>query len=676
MINRMSQSLEGRIAALREQLHRHNYLYHVLDKPEITDRQFDQLMAELIELETKLGAPVPNDSPSQRVGGAPVSAFQTVEHAVPMYSIDNTYSEDELREWDARVRKGLDGDEPSYVCEPKVDGVAISLRYEKGVFVQALTRGDGRRGDDISSNARRIGPIPLRLQTGKHAAPDILEVRGEVFMDNETFQKINLARSEAGEETFANPRNFTAGTLKQLDPTITASRKLRFIAHGYGQLEPPMPDSYFETLQIFRALALPIAEDVSRAKDIDQVAERIRAFAEKRGTLAYQTDGMVVKVDSRRQRDRLGYTSKSPRWVIAYKYPAEQVQTVLERVSWQVGKNGTLTPVAELAAVFVAGTTVRRATLHNIEQIDRLDLRAGDTVVVEKAGEIIPQVVQVVLEKRPSGARKVEPPTTCPSCGQPVSKEEGTPYIRCTNPECPAQLKERLRWFAARGQMDIDRLGEVLIDQLVDAGKLKTYADIYRLTSDDLLSLERMGEKSAAKVLESIAGSKQRPLERLLSGIGIRHIGAGGGRVLASHFGSLEAIEKASVEELAAVHEVGEITAQSVYDYFHSDAGKHVIDSLRAVGVDPRQQAAADRDPSTLPLAGMTVVVTGTLEKFGRDQIEQRIRDLGGKASGSVSKKTSFVIAGEKAGSKLEKARELGVEVLDEQAFIDRFGAV
>ncbi|HMO24694.1 MAG TPA: NAD-dependent DNA ligase LigA, partial [Tepidisphaeraceae bacterium] len=391
----MSQSIEGRIAALREQLHRHNYLYHVLDKPEISDRQFDQWMAELIELEAKLGAPVPDDSPSQRVGGAPVSAFRTVEHAVPMYSIDNTYSEDELREWDARVRKGLDGDVPRYVCEPKVDGVAISLRYENGVFVHALTRGDGRRGDDISSNARRIASIPLRLQKDGHAIPDVLEVRGEVFMDNETFQKINLVRSEAGEETFANPRNFTAGTLKQLDPTITASRKLRFVAHGYGELKPMISESYYDTLQAFRAMGFPIAEDVSRVNDIEEVAERIRAFAEKRGTLAYQTDGMVVKVDSHEQRKRLGYTSKSPRWVIAYKYPAEQVQTVLEAVGWNVGKNGTLTPVAELAPVFVAGTTVRRATLHNIEQIERLDLRPGDTVVVEKAGEIIPQVVGV-----------------------------------------------------------------------------------------------------------------------------------------------------------------------------------------------------------------------------------------------------------------------------------------
>lgn len=667
----MSRSVEQRIVELRRQLEHHNYCYYVLAKPEVSDREYDRLMAELLELERQRPDLVAPDSPSQRVGGQPIDGFRTVTHAVPMMSIDNSYDSADLRAFDERVRRGLGGEQPAYVLEPKIDGVAVSLRYERGRLVLGATRGDGNRGDDITHNVRTIRAIPLVL---RDHAPELLEVRGEVFMDNETFQRINCEQERSGKETYANPRNFTAGTLKQLDPRIAASRQLRFVAHGLGQLNVPLADTYWESLQRLRSLGLPTAEHAARVEHIGQALLVIERFREIRGTLPYQTDGMVVKVDRFDQRERLGVTSKSPRWVIAFKYPAEQVQTLLRDVTWQVGKNGTLTPVAELEPVFVAGTTVRRASLHNIEQVERLGLMVGDTVVIEKAGEIIPQVVQVVASRRPPDARPVEPPRSCPSCGGAVAREAGTPVIRCDNPECPAQLKERLRHFAARSQMNIDGLGEALIDQLVDAGRVRTFADLYRLSAADLLSLERMGEKSAANVLQSIDASRERSLDRLLAGIGIRHVGNTVARSLAQAFGSLDALLAASVAQLSGVEGVGEVIATEVHGFLHGAAGRHVISELRAVGLDPRASPTPDEKAGTGPLSGKTVVVTGTLSRFSREQVEQRIRELGGKTAGSVSAKTSLLIAGEKAGGKLDKARQLGVEIIDEAEFTRRFG--
>jgi DNA ligase (NAD+) len=457
-----------------------------------------------------------------------------------------------------------------------------------------------------------------------------------------------------------------------LDPKITRSRNLKFVAHGFGQVAPPLDDSYFEALQQIKTTGLPIAADLKRFDSIDEVAAYIQEFAQTRTSLPYNTDGMVVKVDSQRQRDVLGYTSKSPRWVIAYKYPAEKVQTVLSDVTWQVGKNGTLTPVAELEPVLVAGTTVKRASLHNIEQIQRLGLHLGDAVTVEKAGEIIPQVVAVDVTKRVTAAAPVVAPTTCPSCAAPVEKEPDGPYIRCENPSCPAQLKERLRHFAARAQMNIDRLGEALIDQLVDAEKVHTFADLFRITRDDLLSLERMGEKSADNVLASIAGAKDRPLDRVLAGIGVRHVGNTVSRQLAGAFGSFAGIADASLEQLAAIDGVGDVIAQAVFDFVHSDVGQKTIADLRSVGIDPQQVRSTGQKQI---LTGQSIVVTGTLSKFDRHQIEELIVSLGGKASGSVSKKTSFVVAGENAGSKLEKALSLGVPVLSEDEFLTRVNA-
>jgi DNA ligase (NAD+) len=511
----MGTSVTQRIDKLRDELNHHNHLYHVLAKPQISDQEYDKLMHELIDLETAHPDLITPDSPTQRIGGEPIDGFETVTHAVRMMSIDNTYDADELRAFDTRVRKGLDGVQPKYVLEPKVDGVAVSLRYESGRLTLAATRGDGARGDDITANAKTIRPIPLLLKDHKHL-PRILEVRGEVFMTNEQFQKINKKREEAGEELFANPRNFTAGTLKQLDPKITASRNLKFVSHGLGEVDPPFKlDSYFEILDLLKTFGLPTNEQTNLVDNIDQAVEDIEAFAHIRGTLKYQTDGMVVKVDSLAQREILGVTSKAPRWIIAYKYPAEQVQTVLNGVRWQVGKNGTLTPVADMEPVFVAGTTVKRASLHNIEQIQNLDIHIGDTIIIEKAGEIIPQVVLVVKPKRPKDAKPIKPPTKCPSCGAPVEKEIDGPFIRCINPSCPAQLKERLRYFCGRKQMDIEGLGESILNQLVDQKLVKTFGDIFRLRVEQIASLTHeveVGVKAATKIIDAIKLAKSRKI--------------------------------------------------------------------------------------------------------------------------------------------------------------------
>lgn len=670
----MSRSIEKRITHLREELNRANYLYYVESRPQISDREYDKLMQELIDLEKAHPKLITADSPTQRVGEEPIAAFKQVTHAVPMMSIDNTYDEQGIRDFDERVRKGLAGDAPSYVLEPKIDGTAVSLRYEDGKLVLAATRGRGNVGDDITVNARTIKSIPLTLRKTSSANPAIVEVRGEIYMDNEDFQRVNKQIQDTGEEPYANPRNLTSGTLKRLDPRIVAQRRLRFLAHGSGQVEPLPVDSYWGWIEQVKVWGLPVPAETRQAKDIDQALQIIKDFEKVRGKLPFQTDGMVMKVDSFKHRTRLGATSKAPRWVIAYKYEAEQQQTILNDVRWQVGKGGNLTPVADLEPVFIGGVTVSHATLHNIDQIKRLDLHMGDTVVVERAGEVIPYVSAIVSEKRPKGAKPVDAPKKCPCCGSPVEKEEGTPYLRCINPACPDQVKERLRWFCARGQMDIENLGEKIIDQLVDAGVLKTFADLYHLTKEKLLDMERMGDKSAQNIIDAITESRTRGLDRLLAGLGIRHVGTRVAYVLASHFGSLDALAAATADELSSVHEIGETIAQSVYDFFHNPAGKHAIEQLQEAGIDPKMEKPAAATSTELPLTGKTVVVTGTLPTLQRDDAERLIVKLGGKASGSVSKKTSFVLAGEKAGSKLDKAKELSIEVIDESEFLKRFG--
>lgn len=677
-----------RIVELREQIHEHDRRYYELDRPTISDRDYDRLMQELIELEKEHPDLVTPESPTQRVGGDVQTELKSVRHAVPMMSIDNTYSEEEIRAFDERVRRGLDGGQPAYVLEPKIDGTSISLRYENGKLVLGATRGRGNVGDDVTVNARTIKSIPLKLHSAGAdvAPPPILEVRGEVYMDNEDFQRVNKEIEAEGDEAYANPRNLTSGTLRRLDPKIVAKRRLRFLAHGFGQIDPMPAESYWELTKLLKQWGFPLPKNVSRAKDIDDVIERLHEFEKIRPKLPYMTDGLVVKVDSLAQREELGATSKSPRWVVAYKYETEQQPTVLKNVRWQVGKGGNLTPVGELEPVFIGGVTVTNVTLHNIDQVKRLDLHLGDTVVVERAGEVIPYVVEAVAEKRPRGAKPIEAPVKCPSCGSKVEKEEDTPYIRCLNPACPAQLKERLRWFCHRGQMDIEGLGDVLVDQLVEGGYVREFADLYRLKAEQIAGLtseveqgekivtRSVGEKVAKKVVENIERSRQQPLERLLAGLGIRHVGNRVAFLLAANFGSLEALAAASEEQLSAVNEIGPVIAKSVHDFCSSAAGKKAVTDLRQVGVDPQQEVIKPEAAADLALSGKTIVVTGTLKRFKRDEIQTMIVKHGGRASGSVSKKTDYVLAGEEAGSKLDKAKELGVKVISEDDFLKMIG--
>ncbi len=665
----MAGDVAKRVDRLRREIRRHDYLYYVLNQPEISDRQYDQLFAELKKLEAEHPDLVTADSPTQRVAGRPLEGFQSVRHTIPMLSVDNTYNADELRAFDERVRKQLGMSDYEYVVEPKIDGLAVSLRYENGVLVTGATRGDGEVGDDVTANIRTIRAVPLRLHDGPYAA--VLEVRGEVYMPTTSFVKLNKARAEQGETVFANPRNAAAGSLKLLDARITATRNLAFYAYGIGAVAGARDDSplrdHYGTLQWFRELGIPVNPHVRKAKDVEAAIDVCDNWSDKRFKLDYQIDGMVIKINRYDQRDILGATGRSPRWCIAYKYPAERARTVVESIAVQVGKTGTLTPVANLTPVLLAGTTVKRATLHNFDELHRLDVRPGDTVMIEKAGEIIPQVVEVKKELRPAGAAPFPVPKKCPNCGTAVEKDKAGVYVRCPNPDCLGMLKERLRYFAGRDQMDIEHLGVALIEQLIESGLVKTFADVYRLQKDDLLDLERMGEKSAQNVLDAIEASKTRPLWRFLAALGIRHVGGQSAQILADHFGSLDAVRNATEEQLQAVDQVGPVMAESVYRYFRDKRHQAGIDDLLAAGVRPQPPAPKKR---TGTLQGKTIVVTGTLKNFSRQEAEQAIREAGGKAAGSVSRKTDFVLAGEDPGSKLEKARQLGVEVIDEKQLV------
>lgn len=685
----MAEEIGKRIDWLRNQIRRHDYLYYIRNQPEVTDRQYDDLFAELKGLEARHPQLVTPDSPTQRVAGRPLEGFATVRHALPMLSVDNTYNADELKAFDERVRKLLDVSDYDYVVELKIDGLAVSLRYENGVLTTGATRGDGEVGDDVTANIRTIRSVPLVLSscvarrascegregprprdegraTSDDSIPAVLEVRGEVYMPTKSFASLNEARAESGEAAFANPRNAAAGSLKLLDARVTATRHLAFFAYAIGEVSEPLAQDHWHTLRRLKDLALPVNPHVQRAKDIDEVIEICTSWADRRSKLDYQIDGMVIKVNRYDQRDILGMTGRAPRWCIAYKFPAERAQTVVESIAVQVGKTGNLTPVANLTPVLLAGTTVKRASLHNFDEMRRLDVCPGDTVLIEKAGEIIPQVVEVKKELRPDGVKPFRVPKKCPHCGADVVKDDAYVYVRCPNPDCYGQLKERLRYFVGRDQMDIERLGIALIEQLLDAGLVKTFADLYRLRKEDLLALERMGEKSVQNVLDAIEASRTRPLWRFLAALGIRHVGGQSADVLANHFGSLDAVMTATQEQLQDVGQVGPVMAESVYQYFHNPRHRAVIDDLIAAGVRPQPPAAKKL---TGGLRGKTFVVTGTLKDFSRQQAEQAIKEAGAKVSGSVSKKTDFVVAGENPGSKLQKARELGVEVIDEARF-------
>jgi len=659
------EDIKKQIERLRDEIRRYDSLYYVFNQPKISDREYDELFSELKELEQKNQQLITPDSPTQRVSGRPLEGFTTVRHAIRMLSMDNTYNAEELRAFDERVRKQLEGMDYDYVVELKIDGLAISLRYEDGVLVTAATRGDGRVGDNVTANVRTIKAVPLVLRGDN--IPAVLEVRGEVYMPASAFAELNKLRTEAGEPAFANPRNAAAGSLKLLDARITATRNLSFFAYAMGELSEPLGENHYQTLQKFKEFGLPVNPHIKKAKDIDEVIDICLASSEKRLKLDYQIDGMVIKVNRFDQQNILGATARAPRWCISYKFAAEQAETVVESIDVQVGKSGILTPVANLTPVQLSGTTVKRASLHNFDELNRLGVRSGDTVIIEKAGEIIPQVVEVKKELRPADTKPFELPTECPNCASAVAKDEDGVYIRCLNPDCPGQLKERLKYFAGRGQMDIENLGTALIEQLVEAGLVKSFADLYKLKKPVLIGLERMAEKSADNVIKAIEASKSQPLWRFIAALGIRHIGGQSAQILAEHFGSLEMLMNAKQEELADIDQIGPTMAESVFNYFRDSKYKLVIDELLAAGMKPEQPKTQRSDK----LAGKTIVITGSLEGFTRQQIEQAIRQAGAKSSSSVSKKTDFVLAGSNPGSKLDKAIKLGVRVIDEKQFLE-----
>ncbi len=657
-----------RMLELRREIERHNRLYYQEAQPVISDLEFDRLLQELIDLEEKHPEWVTPDSPTQRVGGAPLPGFKSVRHSLPMLSIDNTYNEGDLRDFDARVRKLIQA-QPQYVVQHKVDGVSVSLRYEKGQFVQALSRGDGETGDDITHNVKTIHDVPLRLEHPGDVP--ILEVRGEIYMNNSELSRLNAIQTARGDRLFANPRNATAGSLKLLDPRQCAERRLRFFGHSEGLIQGLPLTNHADFLHLLKRLGMPVVPHSNPLDSIDAVLDYCGREMEQRHALDYETDGMVVKVNDYQQREWLGATSKSPRWVIAYKVELWQASTRIKNITVQVGKTGVLTPVADLEPVVIAGTTVSRVSLHNAEEIKRKDLRLGDVVVVEKAGKIIPHVVRVELEKRTGKETPYHFPKNCPACAAPVEQDEGGVYQRCTNPDCPAQLKERLRFFAHRGAMDIEGLGPAIIEQLVDQGLVRSLADLYRLRVEQLQELERMGRKSAEKLVAAIEASKTRGLARVLTGLTIRHVGERNAQLLADAYGSMDALMQADAASLAKLPGIGEVVAESIAHFFRSPQGHHVIQALRQHGVLMEVPPSEVGSEAVLKktLEGKTLVVTGTLAEFSREEAEEMIRKLGGKATSSVTKKTDFVVAGEKPGSKLAKAQQLNIPVLDEAAF-------
>jgi len=652
------------IARLRDEIRHHDQKYYVEAAPEISDLAYDRLIERLKKLEAEHPELRTLDSPTQRIGDRPVEGLEQVEHRLPMLSIDNTYSIAELDQYAQRTAKLLGGEPIEWVVELKIDGVAVSLIYEAGALVRGVTRGDGRVGDDITHNVRTVGGVPLRL-SGK-AVPAVLEVRGEVYMTNSDLVLLNEAQARKGDPPFANTRNVTAGSIRLLDPRICAGRRLRLFCHGVGHAEGLTAATHMEFLDELRAYGLPATPHVECFGSFAAALEHCEELIGKLHELDFEIDGLVLKANRFDQRERLGATSKSPRWLVAYKFEKYEATTRLNAIRVQIGKTGAITPVADLEPVELAGTTVSRASLHNADEIERKDVRPGDVVVVEKAGKIIPHVVRVEKHERKKPLPKFPFPKTCPECNTKLVKDEGGVYIRCPNLQCPAQVKERIRYYASRNAMDIEGLGDKLVDQLVGQGLVRDYGDLYRLSLEQLTGLERMGQKSSENLLAAIEESKQRGLARLLNALSIRHVGARVATVLAEHFGSIDALTGAGVDELSEVNEIGPIIAESVFDFLHGEFGSQVIDELRGLGVQMESAAAAG---GSRVLEGKTLVVTGTLAKYTRDDIKELIERHGGRAASSVSKKTDYVVAGEKAGSKLAKARQLGVPVLTEEEF-------
>jgi DNA ligase (NAD+) len=671
----MATSVKAEIEKLRDELRRHNRLYFVDAKPEITDLEYDRLMARLVKLEAEHPEFDAPDSPSKQVGGTPVEGFETVEHKVPMLSIDNVYEEPALDEFDARIRKLVNGEPIEYAVEYKIDGVAIAVTYENGVLTRAVTRGDGNRGDEITNNARTIRGLPLRLRTKK--PPAVLEVRGEAYISNSDFARLVAERTGKGHEAFANPRNTAAGGLKLLDPKLAAERKLRFFAHGTGIVEGVEFKTHREFLQSIRDWDIPSTPNVQFCAGIEKAREAANEMAKEVHTLDFEVDGIVLKVNDFAQRARMGRTSKAPRWLVAYKWEKYEATTLVEDIDVHVGKTGTLTPFAVFKPVLIAGSTITLSSLHNADEIERLGIMKGDWVVVEKAGKVIPHVVRVELHRRDGTQRPFHFPKHCPECKTSVVRDEDGVYIRCPNPDCPGRLRETLHNYASRGAMDIEGLGDKLVQQLTTTGLVRGIPDVYRLKDrrDELLELERMGEKSVDNLIEGIEKSRKQPLWRLLVGLNIRHVGSRNAQVLAEHFGLLDEIMQQSEETLSEVPDIGPVIAQSVHSFFSSAIGKQIVGELRGLGlnfghpVDPSTRAKKEG-----PLSGKTLVVTGTLARYTRDEITNLIKEHGGKAAGSVSKKTDYLIAGEDAGTKLEKAQKLKVSVITEDEFLKLIG--
>ena len=678
-----SATANKQIAALRQEINRHDRLYYTEARPEISDYDYDQLFAELQKLEAAQPDLITPDSPTQRVGGAPLKEFQSVRHASPMLSLDKSDTLDGLRKFDTDLHKQLPGESIEYVLEPKIDGVSITVRYENGVLVQAATRGDGTTGDDITANVKTIKAIPLTLrQVGTQTLPHLLEVRGEAYISIAAFAKLNDKLRLAGEKTFPNPRNVTAGTLKQLDPKIVASRPLSAVFYAIGQASNLSISTHAESLDLLKTLGLPTPHYCWKCRDMDEVLAHYEKDIiagndepqDLRTKVPYELDGIVVKVNSLDQQRRIPAKARAPGYAIVFKpqHWIKPVETKLLGITVQVGRTGVLTPVAELEPVFVQGSTVARATLHNEEEIKRKDIRIGDIVIIRKAGMVIPEVVGVVPGQRTGSERVFQMPTQCPACDGPVRRDPEFVAWRCENIACPAQLKRTLQHFAMRSAMDIEGLGEVLVDQLVGQQRVHDVADLYTLTVDQLASLDRMAEKSATNVVAAIAGSKDRDLWRLIFGLGILHVGEEAARKLAGHFGNLAALAGASVEELQHCEDIGPVMAESLHDFFHNPRNAVVLAKLSKAGVKPKSAVRSQKSEG--PFAGKTVVVTGTLEKLSRDAAKEKLRAAGAIVTESVSKKTDYLIVGADAGSKLDKAKKLGVKTLTEEEFVNMIG--
>lgn len=672
----MPSTIEKKIESLREQIRDHDYKYYILTQPTIPDSEYDKLVKELEALEKQYPELITSDSPTQRVGSDLTKIFKPVEHKIPMLSLSNTYSEEELYDFDRRVKEGLpSGEKIEYIVELKIDGASVSINYVNGILKTAATRGDGSVGEEITANVRTIKSVPLKIKKDNSISHKLndFEVRGEIFMNIEDFEKLNKEREEKGEKTFANPRNSTAGTLKLQDPKIVAKRPLNIFTYSLISLEEEFK-SQEENLSILKKLGFRVNEHHKKCKSIEEVIKVCSEFEKLREKLKYEIDGAVIKVNSIKQQNRLGSIAKAPRWAVAFKFKSKQAITKINDIVWQVGRTGSVTPVAELEPKFLAGSTISRATLHNFDEIVRKDIRVGDTVIIEKGGDVIPKVVQVVLSERSSGSRKAKPPEKCPTCGSKLFKPEGEVAFYCENSECPDQVKGRLEHFASRGAMDIEGLGESLIDLFVEKGFLKTYSDIYKLKTfkNNLVAIDRLGEKSVSNLLDSIEKSKEKPFDKVLFALGIRYVGAGAAKKLATHFKSLDALMSANEDEITKVYEIGESISKSVKKFFGDSHNKKIIEELKKADLKFTFTDAKTTFVGDNFFKGKTFVLTGTLTSFTREEAEEKIIGFGGSTSSSVSKKTDYVLAGEKAGSKLDKAKSLGVKIINEPEFKEK----